>query len=268
MNGFRVAIASGSDVVLRLVARLVVIGTVILMTAPVAVVMLLSFSNHTFIQFPPTEWGLRQYTFLASATDWLDATKLSFVIGGFTVVVAVAIAVPAVMALNRTDVRGQATMAFLAIVPLLIPHVAYAMGMYGVVADANLVATRIGLVLAHVAITFPLIFLVVSASIVRIPQELEFVAMTLGAARYRAWLGITLRLLLPAVGAGALFAFVTSFDEAVFASFLGGPGLVTLPKAIFDSVLMSIDPVITAIATILIVGTAIVIACANWLQQR
>jgi ABC-type spermidine/putrescine transport system permease subunit II len=185
-----------------------------------------------------------------------------------TAAIAVLVAVPAVLALYRTSLPGQGVIAFAAIVPLLIPHVAYAVGMYGVIADARLIATRTGLVLAHVAITFPLIFLVVSASIMRIAEELELVAMTLGASRPRAWAGITVRLLVPAIGAGALLAFVTSFDEPVFASFLGGPGLVTLPKAIFDSVLLGIDPVITAIATILIVCTAAVIGGAHWLQRR
>jgi ABC-type spermidine/putrescine transport system permease subunit II len=173
-----------------------------------------------------------------------------------------------VLALYRTSLPGQAAIGFAAIVPLLIPHVAYAVGMYGVIADLHLIATRTGLILSHIAITFPLVFLVVSASITRIPEELELVAMTLGASRMRAWIGVTIPLLVPAIAAGALMTFVTSFDEPVFASFLGGPGLVTLPKAIFDSVLLGIDPVITAIATILIVFTGAAIGCVNWLQRR
>lgn len=268
MNMSRSNIADAVDTVGRAIAGAIVVGAVIFMAGPVLVVILLSFSDHTFIQFPPAEWGLRQYRHLAEDRDWLEATKVSFEVAVPTALLAVGLALPAVMALHRTTIRGQAAIAFAAIVPLLIPHVAYAVGMYGVIGDANLIATRTGLVLSHVAITFPLVFLVVSASIVRIPQELELVAMTLGAARYRAWLGITLRLLVPATAAGALLAFVTSFDEPVFASFLGGPGLVTLPKAIFDSVLLGVDPVITAIATILIVATAAVIGCVHWLQRQ
>jgi ABC-type spermidine/putrescine transport system permease subunit II len=257
-----------ADVVVRSFARAVVVVAVVFMAAPVLVVIVLSFSNLDFIQFPPSEWGLRQYTQLGTATEWLEATKQSFLVALPTALLAIVVAVPAVIALYRTTVRGQSVLAFAAIVPLLIPHVAYAVGMYGIMADANLIATRTGIVLSHVAITFPLVFLIASASILRIPQELELAAMSLGASRYRAWLGITLRLLASAVGAGALLAFVTSFDEPVFASFLGGPGLVTLPKAIFDSVLLGVDPVITAIATILIVSTALVIVLANWLQRR
>ncbi|MGE0007429.1 MAG: ABC transporter permease [Parvibaculaceae bacterium] len=268
MTGLQTRIVQVSDVCIRFCSRVLVIATVFIMLSPVLIVALLSFSNQTFMEFPPTEWGFRQYVYFVSADEWIDAVKLSFVIGAGASILAIAVAVPAVMALYRTAVPGQATIAFAATVPLLIPHVAYAVGMYGVIADAGLVATRTGLILSHVAITFPLIFLLVSAGIMRISEDLELVAMTLGSSRIRAWIGITLRLLLPAIGSGALLAFVTSFDEAVFASFLGGPGLVTLPKAIFDSVLLGVDPVITAIATILIFSTGAVIGCASWLQRR
>jgi ABC-type spermidine/putrescine transport system permease subunit II len=92
--------------------------------------------------------------------------------------------------------------------------------------------------------------------------------MTLGATRLQAWGGITLRLLVPAMLSGVLFAFLTSFDEAVFSSFLSGPGLVTLPKAIFDSVRLGVDPVITAIATTLMVFTAILMGLASILRRK
>jgi ABC-type spermidine/putrescine transport system permease subunit II len=90
--------------------------------------------------------------------------------------------------------------------------------------------------------------------------------MTMGAARARAWAGITARLLLPAILAAAIFAFILSFDEAVFISFLGGPGLVTLPKYIFDSVQFGVDPAITAVATLLMVVTAALMSGATVLR--
>jgi ABC-type spermidine/putrescine transport system permease subunit II len=53
----------------------------------------------------------------------------------------------------------------------------------------------------------------------------------------------------------------------VFVSFLSGPGLVTLPKAIFDSVRLGLDPAITAIAALLMAVTAVVLVAANWLRR-
>jgi putative spermidine/putrescine transport system permease protein len=150
----------------------------------------------------------------------------------------------------------------------MVPQVAYALAIYGVLADLGLLGTYVGLVLSHVAIAFPLVIVVVRAAIVRLPRDLELVAMTLGASRAQAWTGITLRLLAPAIATGALFALIASFDEAVFVSFVGGPGLVTLPKAIFDSVRLGVDPAITAIATGLMLVTAAVLLVAEWLRKR
>jgi ABC-type spermidine/putrescine transport system permease subunit II len=102
----------------------------------------------------------------------------------------------------------------------------------------------------------PFVTIIAIAALGRIPVQLEIVAMTLGASRRRAVMEITLRLLAPAIAAGFIFAFLVSFDDATFVSFLGGPGLVTLPNAIFASLKTGLDPTITAIATILMLATA------------
>ncbi len=114
--------------------------------------------------------------------------------------------------------------------------------------------------LANLTLAIPVMLLVTSAAMSRIPPELELAAMVAGASRLRAWLGITLRLLAPAIMAGTVLAFVASLDEAVLINFLGGPGLETLPKAILDSVRYGLEPVITAIATLLMVGTSLAMA--------
>jgi ABC-type spermidine/putrescine transport system permease subunit II len=152
--------------------------------------------------------------------------------------------------------------------PLIIPGVAYAVAMYTFYAQIRLIGNPIGLVLVHAILALPFVIIIVGAAVNRIPRELELVAMTLGASRFRAMTGITLRLLLPAIGAAFVFAFITSFDEAVFVSFIGGPGLITLPKAIFNSVLTGIDPLITAVAAVLMVCTGIVMMIAVYWRSE
>jgi ABC-type spermidine/putrescine transport system permease subunit II len=97
-----------------------------------------------------------------------------------------------------------------------------------------------------------------------VPRELEAAAHSLGASQLRAWRDVTLPLLLPAIAASFIFSFVTSFDEAVLASFLG---YQTLPVAIFNSVRFGIDPVITAIATILTLSTGGMLTVFALLQR-
>lgn len=261
-------IARLSDIAARWTGRIVCVATVAFLLIPVVLVVVLSFSGEAAIYFPPREWGLRQYATLFTSTTWPQYIGTSFVIAIPTAVLSVCLSVPALFAIERTRMRGGELLRSLGMVSLVLPIVAYAVALYGVAAQLGLLGTRLGLILAHATLGVPLVLIIGGEALRRIPGELEHVAMTLGAGRLRAWTGITLRLLLPGLAAGSVFAFIMSFDEAVFVSFLGGPGLTTLPKAIFDSIRYGVDAVITAIATLLIVFTAIMAAVSSWLQRR
>jgi ABC-type spermidine/putrescine transport system permease subunit II len=124
-----------------------------------------------------------------------------------------------------------------------------------------------GLVLAHAVLALPISIIVLLTMLRHIPQEYEMIAMSLGATRPRAAIYITCRLLLPAFVAAFIFAFLTSFDDAVLVSFLGGPSVVTLSKAIFDSMRFSLDPSISAISALLMVATGVLIAVASLFRR-
>jgi ABC-type spermidine/putrescine transport system permease subunit II len=252
----------------RLAGRVLLALTLTFLLVPAIIVILLSFSNADFIAFPPPAWGLRQYRALLESRVWLDAIWLSTRLAGATALLSALIAVPAAYAIYRTSLPGRTLLGILGLLSLIVPISAYAVAMYGLYALLGLLGTRAGMVLAHTVLAFPLVLIIVTTALGRIPREFELVAMSLGASRLRAWIGITGRLLVPALVTGFVFAFLASFDEAVFINFLGGPGLVTLPKAIFDSVRFGIDPVITAIATLLIVASAAVVGIASWLERR
>lgn len=243
-------------------------ATLVFLVAPAIVVVVLSFSDAEFIAFPPPSWGTRQYQTLVESRRWLDTIWLSVRIAVPAAILAAAIAVPAAFAMHRTPLPGRHVLGLFGLLSLIVPISAYAVAMYGLYALLGLLGTTPGIILSHTVLAFPLVLIVTTAALSRIPRELELVAMTLGASRPRAWLGITGRLLIPALITGFVFAFLTSFDEAVFITFLGGPGLVTLPKAIFDSVRFGVDPVITAIATLLMLVSVTVVGIAAWMEQR
>jgi ABC-type spermidine/putrescine transport system permease subunit II len=245
-----------------------VLIVIVLMFVPVFAVTILSFSNESFLHFPPAQWGLRQYVVFFSSPYWTASIIKSFMIGIPAAILATIIGLPAVFALNRSELPFREALQTLGLSPLIIPGVAYAVAMYTFYAQIRLIGNPIGLVLVHAILALPFVIIIVGAAVNRIPRELELVAMTLGASRFRAMTGITLRLLLPAIGAAFVFAFITSFDEAVFVSFIGGPGLITLPKAIFNSVLTGIDPLITAVAAVLMVCTGIVMMIAVYWRSE
>ncbi len=240
------------------------LGAVVLyMILPSVVVIALSFSNDSFIAFPPGEWGFRQYGALFGEDTWLAPFVRSLLIACASALLAVVIGSAAVLALYRTAIRGKNLIQFLGVGPLLVPGVAYAIALYSLFSSLGMLGTTQALILAHTTLALPFVLLIMGAAISRVPPEMELAAMSLGASRFQAWRDITFRFLLPATIASLIFAFITSFDEAVLSSFLVGAGYETLPVAIFNSIRFGVDPVITAISSLLTAGTgALLVAYA------
>ena len=243
---------------------ILLVGLVVYMVAPSALVAVLSFSDNTFIDFPPSNWGWRQYETLFQSREWLDPMLRSLIVATVSAFLATVIGLAAVLAMHRLDMPGRNLLQVVGVGPLLVPGVAYAVALYAFFAWTSLLGTPQALVLAHTTIAVPFVLLITGAAILRVPRELEAAAHSLGASRLRAWRDVTLPLLLPAITASFIFAFVTSFDEVVLASFLGNQ---TLPVAIFNSVRYGIDPVITAIAMILTLTTGGLLTVFALLQR-
>lgn len=233
--------------------------SLLFLLGPVAIIVILSFGTGTRVTFPPEGWGISRYVEVFTSGNWGPPTLLSIEIALYTATGALLVALPLVFASKRSLLPGRSWLEGLAFAPIVIPISAYAVGMYAVFGQLGLIGTKSGIIFAHVAHALPMVVIVLSTSLSQIRPELELAAMTMGASRTRAWLGITLRLLLPAIISGFLFGFITSFDEAVFITFLGGVDLVTLPKYIFDSVQYSVDPAITAMATLLMFGVTFLV---------
>ncbi|MCO5092177.1 ABC transporter permease [Bosea sp. (in: a-proteobacteria)] len=247
---------------------LVLTIAVLFTLVPAALVVVLSFSNEKLMIFPPREWGFRQYEILADAKFWLTAVRTSFGLALSSAMLALAVAVPAAIALNRGQVWGRQVLAGVGLAPLILPGVAYAVSVYMVFLQARVMGSPFWVVLVYATHAFPYVLLIVGTAINRIPKELELVAMTLGASKTRATVNITARLLVQAMAAAFVFAFIGSFDESTLIVFIGGPGLVTLPKGIFDSLRTGMEPVVLAISTILMVFTGILAAVASYWRSN
>jgi len=237
------------------------------MIVPSVIVAILSFSGDTFIKFPPRSWGFRQYATLLTSSVWQDPLFRSLGVASIAAVLAVLVGVTATLALHRGGLPGRHLLQIVGIGPLLAPGVAYAVALYSLFAWLGLLGTVPAIILAHATVTVPFVFLITGAAITKVPHDLELAALSLGATRFEAWCDVTLRFLAPAIGASFIFAFVASFDETVITAFLSGVGFVTLPVAIFHSVRDGIDPVITAIATLLTVSTGGLLTLHTFLRR-
>ena len=123
------------------------------------------------------------------------------------------------------------------------------------------------LLIGHVVLTLPYVLLIVQARLVGIKREYEEAARSLGANPVQTFFQITLPLLMPAVFAGALFAFTISFDNITATIFWRPSGRETVPTQIFGMLRNSISPEINALGFVMIVITVGVPVLAGGLAR-
>ncbi|MBN8909421.1 MAG: ABC transporter permease subunit, partial [Rhodospirillales bacterium] len=150
----------------------------------------------------------------------------------------------------------------------IVPGIVVAIGIYYAFSRWGLIGSPVGLVLAHTCLAVPFVVTSVGASLANFDRRLEQAARSLGATPWGAFRQVTLPLIRPGVLVGALFAFITSFDELIVALFLSGSGAVTLPRRMWDDLRFAIDPTIAAVATLTIAFTALLLGGAHLLRQR
>jgi putative spermidine/putrescine transport system permease protein len=235
---------------------------------PILVVAALSFSSASYLTFPPPAFGIRWYWTYLHSSEWLASTWLSLGVAACVVVLATTLGTVASLGLARLSPTLRALMAGLILSPLILPGIVVAIGIYYVFARYHLVGTMAGLVLAHTCLAVPFVVISVSASLAGLDRQLEHAALSLGATPWGAFRQVTLPLIRPGVLVGALFAFITSFDELIVALFLSGSGAITLPRRMWDDLRFAIDPTIAAVSTLTILLSATLLLVAHVLRSR
>lgn len=134
--------------------------------------------------------------------------------------------------------------------PIIVPFVIVGLATYISFLSLGLTQTIIGFVLVHTALGVPYMLINVVAALSSVDRRLEMAAMNLGANPLSTFFRVTLPLILPGMLAGALFAFITSWDEVVVAIFLSGPEITTLPVKMWSGIRVQVDPTIAAISTV------------------
>ncbi|MGM0743072.1 MAG: ABC transporter permease [Pseudomonadota bacterium] len=227
----------------------------IFMFLPVTVVVLLSFNASQFGSFPMTGFSFRWFVELAQNDAILRAFRTSVVLGLLTAAISTTLGVLASLALVRYRVPGANMISTLLIAPILVPEVVLAVALLLFLNFLQINKSFTLLLLGHVIFTLPFVILVVQARLVSIKRDIEEAAMSLGASPRQTFFQVTLPLMLPAVLAGALFAFTISFDDITGTLFWKPGGVETVPTQIFAMLRNSISPEINALGTVMILMT-------------
>ena len=227
---------------------------------PVLIVIPISFSNSSLLEFPPRAYSLRWYEALFGSIEWRDAAWMSVKVAVLTTVVVTPIGTAASYGLHLGGFRATGVLRMLVLAPLLVPVILTAVGIFYVYALLGLNNTLTGLVLAHAMLALPFVVVSVSAGLRSYDMAQERVARSLGATWFRAFRSITLPQIRLPVFSGALLAFISSFDEVIVSYFISGGEYATLPRKMFNALRDQIEPTIAAISTILVVLSVATVA--------
>jgi putative spermidine/putrescine transport system permease protein len=244
---------------MKVLGRVLLIALYAFLLAPLAVIVVTSFSNDSYLSFPAEHWGVAAYLALLDNTAFLSGLQTSLLLASFVTVMTLVVGTAAAYAIARYQFPGRGGLLALVTAPLLLPTIIIGLALLLVFSRIGLLATFVGLAMGHSLVALPFVVRIVLTAIRGIPPTLEEAAATLGATRFRIVYRIILPLMIPGLIAAAALAFLASFDEVVITLFLVGPEMSTLPVEIFHYVQYRADPQLSALSVVLIGFTIVLI---------
>jgi ABC-type spermidine/putrescine transport system permease subunit II len=228
-----------------------VLLVVLFLVAPLAVIGILSFSGASSLTFPPPSYSTKWFSTLLGDSEWRSSIGTSVRLAGTSTVLGLVVGVPLALGLSRGRIGRFRAIHGLVAAPLIIPTVSLAIGFYFVSAKAHLLDTLVPLVMAHVTLGLPLIVITVLAAERSLDPQLEPAARTLGASFVRTLARITLPLIAPGIIAGAVFAFLASWDDITNAVFLGTARIRPFPLKLWNAMQFELSPIIASAAALM-----------------
>jgi len=247
----------------------------IFLITPILVIIPLSFNAEPYftfteamLGFDPDGYSLRWYEDFFTSDQWLFSIKNSFIVAIASTFLATALGTVAALGLSRPEMPFRSTIMGLLISPMIVPLIISAAGMYFFYARMNLTQTFTGVVLAHTALGTPFVIITVTATMVGFDRNLIRAAQSLGADFTTTFFKVIMPLIAPGVISGALFAFITSFDEVVVVIFLAGAEQRTIPIQMWSGIREEISPTILAVATMLVIISVLLLVSLELIRRR
>ena len=261
--------------------------------APILIVFPLSFNKEPYFSFTqgmialdPSAFSVRWYidilhngmidpvavigwwSDLWNNSQWIRSIKNSFIIGILATLLATGLGTLAAIGLSRSEMPFRRPIMALLISPMIVPLVIIGSGMFFFFSDIGIAKTYLGVIIAHAILGTPYVVITVTATLVSFDESLTRAAASLGANPFRAFFKVQMPLILPGVVSGALFAFITSFDEVVVVLQIADVRQRTIPRQMFSGIREQISPTILAVATILVIISIVLLTVVEMLRRR
>ncbi len=242
---------------------------------PILVILPLSFNAEPYftfsdkmLSFDPEGYSLRWYAEFFNSDAWIGSIKNSFIIAIFSTILATTLGTVAALGLSRPEMPYRNLIMGLLISPMIVPLIISAAGMYFFYARFNLTQTYLGVILAHTALGIPFVVITVTATMIGFDRNLIRASASLGADGRTTFFKVIMPLITPGIVSGALFAFITSFDEVVLVLFLAGPAQRPVTVQMWSGLRENISPTILSVATLLILISVVLLVVMELLRRR
>ncbi len=238
------------------------------LVTPALIAIPVSLTPKRFLSMPKGEYSLRHFEKLFTSPEWLSSFGQSATIAISTSVLATTLGTLCAIGLWRVSSKYSEMVRALLLLPLIIPQIISAMAFYRLWIPLGLLDSYLGLILAHTILATPMVLITVSASLASFDPKLEQASRNLGASNWTTMRRVILPSVRPGVFAGALFAFILSWDEIVVTLFISKFSVYTLPRRMWNGIRENTDPTVAAAAVVLIAITVIAFTISSIAARR
>lgn len=255
--------------------RIICAAIFIFLIAPILVMVPLSFNAEPYFTFSeamlslkPEAFSLRWYEDIITNEQWIHSIQNSFLIGIAATLLATALGTLAALALSRSEMPYKGLVMGILISPMIVPLIITAAGLFFFYSSIGLSQTYLGIILAHTTLGTPFVVITVTATLSGFDLNMIRASQSLGANSTTTFFRVIMPLIAPGVISGALFAFITSFDEVVVVLFLSGFEQRTVPRQMWAGIREQISPTILAVATVLVCISILLLTTLELLRRR
>ena len=240
--------------------KIIAILVMLFLLAPLVVIVIVSFTPTALITFPPQGFSLKWYANIFTAsTHFMEGLVNSLKIGILATALDVLLGVTAALSVCRYNFKGKNALLNFYTSPMYVPSVAFAFVLLQVYSQIGGIPGMARIFIGHMVIILPYIVRNTVSVLHVFDWTLEDAAASLGASPIQVLFKITIPVARPGIVAGALLAFLYSFDEVALSSLLSTPKFITLPIRIMNYMELTFDPTLAAISTLLILASLVLI---------
>lgn len=222
---------------------------------PISIVFAVSVTDRAYLSLPQSGMSLQYYRNLLTSQEWLSSILHSLIIAVASTAIAAVAGTLCAIGCWRLSNRASNVIRLVMLMPIMVPTIVYALGIYQFWIDLRLIDTYTGVIIAHAVTGLPYVVITVSTALAGFDPRLEQAALNLGASMSQTLRLVIIPNILPGVISGVIFAFIHSWDELVIVLFIAGRGVFTLPRRMWDGINEHLDPTMAAVAAVLVLIT-------------